>query len=242
MKAGIAQIQPVKGDISANIEKHLAAIECAWELESTVLFFPELSLTSYEPRLARQLATTQNDNRFRVFQRASNTKEMTIGIGVPLKTDSGIRISMLIFQPNLPIQTYSKQCLHEDETPFFEPGTTQHLISVNELKIAPAICYESLQPSHLQNARHLGCDIFVASVAKSRQGVDRAMAYFPDIAKKYMMPVFISNSVGYCDDFLSAGCSAIWSDDGKPAGQLDDKSEGVLIFDTETKETTQQMI
>ena len=62
------------------------------------------------------------------------------------------------------------------------------------------------------------------------------MVHYPTIAKKYSMPVLMSNCVGFCDNFQSVGKSAVWTKQGILNGQLDDQSEGVLIFDTETEE------
>lgn len=66
MRIGIAQIRPSKGDIAANIERHLAFAGRAVSMNADAVFFPELSLTGYEPALAEKLATTQDDRRFDV--------------------------------------------------------------------------------------------------------------------------------------------------------------------------------
>jgi predicted amidohydrolase len=71
MKICIAQIKPIKGNISANIEAHKTFIELALTLNTEAIFFPELSLTGYEPELAKKLATNQNDNRLNIFQEIS---------------------------------------------------------------------------------------------------------------------------------------------------------------------------
>ena len=55
------------------------------------------------------------------------------------------------------------------------------------------------------------------------------------------MPVLMSNCVGFCDNFLSVGNSSVWTKDGKLVGQLDDKTEGILIFDTETEEVIESI-
>ena len=56
------------------------------------------------------------------------------------------------------------------------------------------------------------------------------------------MPVLMSNCVGFCDNFLSVGKSSIWTKKGNLIGQLDDKTEGILIFDTETEEIIEKKI
>lgn len=143
---------------------------------------------------------------------------------------------MIIFEPNKPRQTYSKQQLHSDEFPYFENGVGQVVIKTDDTIIAPAICYESLQPTHAENAFKLGADVYLASVAKSANDIEKAFKYYPGLAEHYSMPVLMSNSVGFCDDFLSVGKSSVWTKEGELVGQLDDKTEGVLIYDTETEE------
>ncbi len=235
MRISIAQTRPIKGDMVANIETHKKFTNLAVSYKADAIFFPELSITGYEPKLAKQLATNQDDNRFDDFQKISDIKNITIGIGVPTVGETGILISMIIFQPNTERQTYSKQQLHSDEFPYFVNGQQQIILTVKNKQIAPAICYESLQPEHSENAFKGGAEIYIASVAKSANGVGKAFDHFPKIAKQYSMPVLMSNCLGLCDDFESTGNSAIWNKDGLLSGQLNETDEGILIFDTETE-------
>lgn len=235
MKICIAQTKPIKGNVSANIQAHLRFIELALTSNSEAIFFPEISLTGYEPELAKNLATNQNDNHLDIFQETSDKNNIIIGLGLPTATASKIRISMIIFEPNKARQTYSKQLLHSDEFPYFENGVGQVIIKTNDKNIAPSICYESLQPTHSENAFKLGADVYLASVAKPANGIEKAFDHYPKVAKQYGMPVLMANCVGLCDNFLSVGKSAVWTKDGELVGQLDDKTEGILIFDTETE-------
>lgn len=142
---------------------------------------------------------------------------------------------MIIFEPNKPRQTYSKQQLHSDEFSYFENGFGQVIIKSSDKNIAPAICYESILPTHSENAFNLGADVYLASVAKPENGIKKAFEHFPAVAKQYAMPVLMSNCVGFCDNFLSVGKSTVWTKEGKLVGQLDDKMEWILLFDTETE-------
>jgi len=242
MKICIAQTEPIKGNVSANIKAHKKFIELALTLNAEAIFFPELSLTGYEPELAKKLATNHNDNRLDIFQQISDKNNIIIGLGLPTTTESQIRISMIIFEPNKPRQTYSKQQLHSDEFPYFENGVEQVVIKTNDTNIAPAICYESLQPTHSENAFELGADVYLASVAKSEVGLKKAFNHYPRVAKQYAMPVLMSNCVGFCDNFLCVGKSSIWTKEGKLVGQLDEKTEGILMFNTETETVTEKTI
>ncbi|MCY7421001.1 MAG: carbon-nitrogen hydrolase family protein [Chitinophagaceae bacterium] len=242
MKISVAQTKPIKGNISANIDTHKKLIKLAISYKTDSIFFPELSVTGYEPKLAQDLVTNQDDPKFDDFQEISDTNKITIGLGVPTKTNSGIQISMIIFQPDRPRQTYAKQQLHADEFPYFSNGEKQIILTVDNINIAPAICYESLQTNHADNANKLGAEIYLASVAKSKNGIDKAMAHYAAVAKKFAMPVLMSNCVGYCDNFESVGKSSVWTKQGNLVAQLDDRLEGIIIFDTETEEIIKQTL
>lgn len=242
MKISVAQTRPIKGNISANLEVHKKLIEIAISYNADAIFFPELSVTGYEPKLAKELATNQDDKKFDDFQEISNKNKISIGIGMPTNTNSGIEISMIILQPNLERQTYSKQQLHSDEFAYFVNGEKQIVLTVENKIIAPAICYESLQIEYSENVNKLGAEIYVASVAKSKNGIDKAMIHYPTVAKRFSMPVLMSNCVGFCDNFESVGKSTVWTKQGNIAGQLEDKCEGILIFDTETEKVIKHTI
>ncbi|MEM1252768.1 MAG: carbon-nitrogen hydrolase family protein [Cyanobacteria bacterium P01_H01_bin.21] len=234
MRICAAQTKPVKGDIDKNIALHKTFIASAVSKQADMIFFPELSVTGFEPTLAKELATTQDDERFDQFQTISDGSGITIGVGMPTKSNAGNLISMIIFQPHQPRQTYSKQLLHSDEVPYFICGQQELILTIKQEKLAPAICYESLQPEHAERAAGQGAQVYLASVAKPDCGVAKAFKHYPTIAKKYSMPVLMSNCVGPSDNFESVGQSAIWNQDGKLVGQLDSMAEGILLYDTNT--------
>ncbi len=242
MKICAAQTKPVKGDIESNIVNHKRLIDLAISNGADTIIFPELSITGYEPRLAQELATNQDDSRFDDFQQISNTKQITIALGVPTKTNAGICISMVLFHPHQARQTYSKKYLHADEEPFFVSGQNLTCSVNNKTNIALAICYEVLVPEHAENAHKIGAEVYAASVAKSVSGVEKAVKTLSGIAKKYSMTVFMANCVGYCDDFECGGKTSVWNRKGVLAGQLNDSDEGILVFDTDTEELIERSL
>ncbi|MHB1278222.1 MAG: carbon-nitrogen hydrolase family protein [Bacteroidia bacterium] len=238
MKLCIAQTRSFKGDIERNIGTHKRMIELALEKGIDLIIFPELSLSGYEPTLAEELATIQEDSRLDIFQHISDKELVVICIGLPTRSEAGVHISLVIFQPDTPRSTYSKQYLHKDELPYFLPGDQPMILSLGDKKIALAICYESLLPEHAEDAAQQGAAIYLASVAKAAKGVEKAFKHYPEIAKKHGMLVMMANSVGPNDDFESAGQSAVWNASGTLVHQLDDHNEGFLIYNTETEAVT----
>lgn len=106
MKIAIVQARPATSDIAANVSRHLELIDFADGAD--IVIFPELSLTGYEPALAKTLSLDPGDGRLDVFQEIANARRITIAVGAPVAAGSSIRIGMIIFRPHPPRRTYAK--------------------------------------------------------------------------------------------------------------------------------------
>lgn len=228
MKIAVAQIQPISGNIERNIEIHQKWIEAAASASADFIFFSELSLTGYETEFIKAFTFEEEDERFQVFQEFSNSHKIVIAVGAPIKTDLGAYISMLFFQPNKSKELYYKQQLHADELPYFVQGNKELLLTIQGKKITPAICYESIQESPCD----FGAEIYIVSVAKDEKGIENGYIHYAEMARKYKMPVLMSNCFGFCDNFHANGQSAIWNSEGILKGKLESDQEGILMYDT----------
>ncbi|MCB8983417.1 MAG: carbon-nitrogen hydrolase family protein [Ardenticatenaceae bacterium] len=233
MRICAAQTRPITGDIPSNIIQHKKWIERAAVGGADMIFFPELSLTGYEPRLAKALAATPSDSRFDVFQSLADARQITIGVGLPTPDLAGICISMLVFQPGAARQVYAKQYLHADEEEFFVAG--QDGVGLIGGGVAPAICYELSVPEHAQSAFRRGAAVYVASVAKFSSGIGKARQRLAEIARTYGLVVMMANCVGLSDGQMCAGQTAVWNSHGNLIGQLDGTEEGLILFDTDAQ-------
>lgn len=234
MKISVAQAKPVAGNIEQNIAKHLQLIDLA--KGAGLIVFSELSLTGYEPSLAASLATEIDDKRLDVFQTVSDRQKITICLGLPIKQEEAVSISMVIIQPNEPRQLYSKTYLHADEEPFFVSHQNDINLTISS-RITFAICYELSVPEHTSNAFKNGENIYIASVSKTKKGIDKALATLAGTASCYKTTVLLSNAIGTEDGGQSAGHSSAWDNKGVLLAQLSEEDEGVILLDTETHET-----
>jgi predicted amidohydrolase len=237
MRVAVVQTQPVACAVDVNGKAHETWIKKVAGRGADMVFFPELSLLGYEPKQAGRYTFRADDVRLDVFQMLSHALRITIGIGLPTAGGSGVRISMLVFQPSAARIVYSKQYLHADELPYFVAGSGQVTLPAQDGVVAPAICYESLLDQHCDAAVALGATLYVASVAKSAKGIAKADAHYPTIARRHSLPVLMANCVGPCDDFDAAGCSAVWNARGERVARLPATGEGALLLDTATGET-----
>lgn len=234
MKLIAAQMLATPGNIEHNIARHEQIIHLAASHGADVLLFPELSVTGYEPQLAQALAMSPMDERLDGFQALSDRHGMLIAVGVPTRGQQGIEISMVTFQPGQVRSAYSKQHLHADELAFFSAGTQPRVLHHAGVLLAPAICYESLQAGHAQQAAASGAQVYLASVAKSERGVAAANAHYPSIAWQHSMVVLMANCVGPSDTFIGAGQSAVWDAEGQRVGGANAAEEALLVYDTQS--------
>lgn len=82
LKVGLAQITPKLGNLEANLERHLAAIEEAAESGVELLIFPELSLTGYRLRDLAFSVAIQPTYKNPIFARlldASRDMDLVVG-------------------------------------------------------------------------------------------------------------------------------------------------------------------
>lgn len=226
-----AQIESAPCDIDGNIAKHLRFINAAAAACADLVVFPELSLTGYEPKHARELALESGDARLDVFGEASRDRQMTIGIGLPTPAGDGVRIGLVLFHPDGSRSLYCKQLLHDDELPYFVAGREQLVVGLDGEIVVPAICYESLKPAHGDAAAALGATLYLACVAKPEARVGYAHTYLPGLARRHAMSVVMCNAIGRADDFTCAGGSAAWDREGNVLCRAGPADEGLLLFE-----------
>jgi predicted amidohydrolase len=80
-RVAVVQTRPVPGAIDVNVQAHERWIDTAATHGADMVFFPELSLTGYEPKAAERLAVRADDPRLDLFDTLSRELRITIGLG-----------------------------------------------------------------------------------------------------------------------------------------------------------------
>lgn len=236
MRIALVQTRPVRGDVAANLARHAELLEGALALGAELVVFPELSLTGYEPELAAELATAADDPRFDALQRTSDARGVTIALGAPIRAPPKPHIGLVLLQPRERRHVYAKRYLHADEEPYFTPGALSDGLLGTAPRVALAICYELSVPAHAEAALAAGVGVYLASAAKSAQGVEQTAARLSTLAREHGLATLLANSVGAAGGFECAGGTAAWNRRGELVARLGDAREGLLVFDTASEE------
>ena len=209
-----AQSISIPGDLTANLRSHLDVVTAAAEAGVTLLLFPELSLTGYEPTLAAALALEPADIRLLPLREACRAAGLTAVVGAPVQGPTGLQIGALILGADGSCRVHTKQYLHPGEAPPFVPGSGGELLELPGLKGALAICADSNQPAHAAAARARGADLYLVSAVIGATGYPADSAQLADHARRLGMAVLMANHGAPTGGYACVGRSAFWQADG----------------------------
>jgi predicted amidohydrolase len=229
-KIAAAQVASVRGQIEENITTHAAAVEAAAKREISVLVFPELSLTGYEPDLAADLAITASDSRLAPLLGLARQHRIEIIVGAPLRDGAGKPVlGAILITASGATRTYGKMHLGASERASFEPGDTPLAFAVSGHTVGIAICADSSQPAHPQAYADLGADIYAAGVFLNAEWYATGVPRLADYAARHRMLTMMANHAASVGTYTSVGMSAAWSPDGTLLAQAEGAENALLI-------------
>ena len=228
-------------EIGVNINAHESWVKKAAARGADMVFFPELSLLGYEPKHAARFAMRADDARLDVFQDAEpraahHDRRRRSDAG-----DFGVRISMLVFQPNAARIVYSKQHLHADELPYFVAGNGQVTLAggaeSSRRRSATSRC--SMLIATRRRARRDGLRRERREVGQGRREGRR---HYPSIARRHSLRVLMANCVGPATTSKPSAARPSGTRAASSLARLPASGEGALLLDTATDETYDRLI
>lgn len=225
-----AQVVSVRGDIEGNIATHAAAMAAAAEQGVSVLVFPELSLTGYEPDLAAELAITAADRRLEPLLALARQHHIETVVGAPLQNGTAKpALGAILITARGITRSYHKIHLGGSEPVFFAPGDMPLAFTILGHTVGIAICADSSQPAHPQAYAELGANIYAAGVFLTAEWYETDAPRLADYAVRYRMLTVMANHAASVGTYVSVGKSAVWTPDGALLVQADDAESALLI-------------
>ncbi len=231
MKIALVQIASVDGDVEANVARHSAALAHLRAGDAGLAIFPELSLTNYEPKIAATAAIGADDARLAPLEEIARELDIQVCVGAPLRSRGKPSIAALLLSPGRQRRIIHKAYLHQDEMPLFAPGCELASLLDTGRRIALAICYDISVDAHIEQAAAQRMEVYLASVAKTADGIAAARERLRPKAREYGVPVLVVNSVGSCEGRPAGGNSMVIGANGELIDALDDSEQAILIHD-----------
>jgi predicted amidohydrolase len=214
-KIAAAQIASVRGGIDGNIATHAAAMAAAAKHEVSVLVFPELSLTGYEPDLAAELAMTPTDSRLAPLLALAREHGIEVVAGAPLHNGTAKpALGAILITASGGPKSYRKIHLGASEQNYFSPGDAPLAFTVDGHTVGIAICADSSQPAHPQAYADLGASVYAAGVFLNAEWYATDAPRLASYAARYRMLTVMANHAASVGSHISVGKSAVWAPNG----------------------------
>jgi predicted amidohydrolase len=155
---------------------------------------------------------------------------MTVVVGAPvLGRQDQLHIAALAICPDGSVLTYTKTHLHPGEEQVFAPGLGGPMLSIGSVTVALAICADTTHQQHPASAAAQGANIYAAGVLITEDGYSRDSAQLRHYARLHRMAVVMANHSAPTGGWVSAGRSAIWSEEGHLVAASRGTEEALVI-------------
>ena len=221
----LAQINPVVGDLSHNVELIRQQINQAHTAGAQLVVFPELALTGYPPEdlLLRQDFLQQTETALNTL---ADECPITAIVGFPQSVNSHCYNAAAVIRQGQIHAVYHKHCLPNDgvfdEKRYFTAGSEACVIDLQGVKLGLTICEDIWQPEPAIKARAAGAELLVninASpyhVHKSQQ----RLHILQQRVRETSLPVVYVNLIGGQDDLVFDGASLAMNRAGQAVLQM----------------------
>lgn len=219
----MAQINPVVGDISGNVEKIIdSANQAKQRHHADIVVFPEMTLTGYPPEdlLLRDGMYPQIDQALTTL--CETITDVVIVVGYPMMDSLGERFNMAAWIEAGSIQaSYMKQNLSNhsvfDESRYFSTGRQPCVVEFKGVKFGVLLCEDICKISPTTQAVAAGADV-ILNLSASPFSVEKHQDRLNLLArriKEVKKPIIYVNQVGGQDELVFDGGSFAMSADGE---------------------------
>ncbi|MBH1933342.1 carbon-nitrogen hydrolase family protein [Streptomyces sp. AV19] len=236
-----AQFTPRPCEVAANVEAMAGLIAEAAGAGATLVVFPELAVTGYEPAAVNAdpdlLSFAPDAPELSPLREACRASAVTAVVNCPARSDHGPTITSYVYGPDGSLLTrYDKVHVTETEQAAgFVPGTADGRFTVDGVRAALAICYDTSFPDVAARAAADNCRLLLASSLHDTEDGPRKLAtLYPAMARDNALYVALANHVGPSGAFTACGLSAVWGPDGRVLAERADAGLVLAKADVET--------
>lgn len=226
LTVAVAQLQSTIGDLTGTVADHVAQIREAAAGGASVVVFPELSLTGYDPELIdlQTLRIGPDDLLVQPLRRVCRELRIQAFVGAPVAP-----ADPEAFLPEIGVlsidasgtarHAYSKQHLAVGEIGLFSAGRRPGRLTLGGLRTSLAVCADAATPEHPQQEAAAGAQVYLLGALYLMGAENRITEQMARITGLGMWAVLAQHSGG-TGIGPACGGSGIWSPDGRVVARL----------------------
>ncbi|MGD9388085.1 MAG: NAD+ synthase [Gammaproteobacteria bacterium] len=222
MRIAIAQINPVVGDVEANVTRMLEMCRRAHDaLRADLVIFPELALCGYPPEDLLFHGGFRRDVEDALDRLKRSLNGMSVLVGYPEYEGDRIYNSAALLRPDEAPLVYRKQRLPNygvfDEKRYFEAGAASCVVEMRGVKLGITICEDLWSPEVAQATAAAGAEVLV-SVNGSPYDTGKRARRESELRERIGetgLPVIYANLVGGQDELVFDGGSMAFDGAGE---------------------------
>jgi len=223
----LAQLNFTVGDVAGNVQKMIAAAHRARDDGSSLVVFPELSLTGYYPGDLLDEPTFRDRVEAGLAELRSASRQLPQlhwVVGAPLRREGpGKRLenSLIVLHAGDVVLRYAKQLLPTynifDERRHFEPGPdVAKVLRIGEAQVGLLICEDGwndegtdYRVNPFERMRDAAPDLVISINASPSNVGKREQRHqvFGDASKRHGLPILYVNQIGGHDQLVYDGAS-----------------------------------
>nr|HPQ41318.1 nitrilase-related carbon-nitrogen hydrolase [bacterium] len=255
MRIAVAQINPVVGDITGNLEKILDVVASTMDKSPDLMVFPELVLTGYPPRDLLERRWLIKGARSAADRIACETAGSDCGLILGLPTPTGRDIGRGLYNSAVLIHdgairfTQHKQLLPTydvfDEDRYFDSAGVSDVVEFKGERLGISICEDAWNDPELwrkriytrdpieelaRNGATLMINISASPYHIGKEQIRRRI--IQSHARRFNVPFLFVNQVGGNDELIFDGRSLFVSAGGRIVDEFDPFREEIKIIDT----------
>ncbi|HJZ98163.1 MAG TPA: NAD+ synthase [Candidatus Solibacter sp.] len=253
MRLALLQINPTAGDLDGNAALIVRAARRGQELGADLMATPELALMGYLPRdllMNQGFVRRAGDKLAGIARQLQGAPPMLVGLATPNPCEVGRPLfnSAVMVENGRVGQAFHKSLLPTydvfDEDRYFEPYRGVQILEIGGHKLGISICEDVWNDRDFWKRRRYHQDPIEALARSGAEAIVNLSAspftvgkqclreeMLGHMARKYGLPVAITNQVGANDDLIFDGRSAAFDADGRLFARARGFEEDVIVVE-----------
>ena len=222
LKIALAQLNPLVGDVSGNIDK-LISIRSGLTDDVDILVAPELYVSGYpiDDLVLREDFLNLVEKEINKLANSTRDQKSAIIVGAPRKDKNIIKNSVFVIENGKVVSIKDKYELPNtgvfDEQRIFKQGSLEDCVNIKGVKFGLPICEDIWEKTVLERLSKSGAEIIIAinaspfTVSKNEERESIATLR----VKETKLPIVYLNRTGGQDELIFDGSSFALNHDGK---------------------------